>query len=137
MANVFPSSGIQDLLIYGGIFLLGIFIKSKIQWGKTNTDVLETLTKDYAALKELYNSKCDDLKRKQEDFRQATELLAEARARTSAYENFLQTRTFETDALLKKVPPVLEAVAAHLNIVIPEKGMDGHEAAHSQVKSDA
>lgn len=124
---------IQNLVPIG-LFVLGLLIKSPLQWKKANNDIIDTLTRDFQSLKMLYDSARDDVKNRDERIIQLNEDLAQVRARCQSYENFLQSRTFETDKILKQVPGVLTAVAEHLNIPLDNTGLTGHEAAHSQVK---
>jgi hypothetical protein len=128
------SSSIQELLAAGIIFLIGVLVRSKINWGKTNSDVLETVTKDYQTLRALYDAKCEDIKRKDEQIITVSEDLLQAKARITSYENFLQSRTLETDNLLKQVPHILVAIANHLSIPLMDEGLNAHESAHSQEK---
>lgn len=136
MANSQLLSDLQTLIIPGFSFIVGLLVKSRFQWGKANSQVLDTVSKDYEVMKKLYDAKCDEVDRLKETVNSQNELIRETRARVTSYENFLQTRTIETDKLLKKVPYLMDAVAKHLGIEIPEQAMNGHEAAHSQVKSD-
>jgi len=82
----------------------------------------------------LYDAKVEDLKKRDEQLAASTADLLQAKARIQSYENFLQSRTFETDKVLKQVPGILQGIAEYFNISIEEEGMNGHESAHSQVK---
>lgn len=127
-------SSIQELIAAGIVFLLGVLLRSKINWGKTNSDILETVSNDYKTLRILYDAKVEDLKKRDEQLALLKEDLGQARARITSYENFLQSRSLQTDQVLKQVPRILEAVAEHLNIPLTDEGMDAHESAHSQEK---
>lgn len=116
------------------LFLVGLVIKSPFQWRKTDSEVLNTLQRDFEAMKTLYDAKVDEISKKDEQYLTLREDYLQARARVTSYENFLQTRTVETDKILKQVPAVLEAVAQHLNVPIDNTGIAAHQAAHSQEK---
>lgn len=118
----------QDILVYGIIFLLGVIVKSRVQWGKTNNDALETLTADYKAIKALYDSRCDEVKRRNEQLIEQGRQILELRARIRSYENFISTRAPETDRLVK-------AIAEQLQVQSPDL-VPGHDAAHSQAKTE-
>lgn len=133
-ATVISSSDIQNLLFLGISFIIGVLAKTHIPWGKNNSEVLDVVSKDFQTIKVLYDAKVDDLKRRDEQLAATTADLLQAKARITSYENFLQSRTVETDKILKQVPGVLTALAEHLNIPIDNSGLAGHESAHSQVK---
>lgn len=117
----------QDLVAYGVIFLLGVFVKSRVQWGKTNSDALETLTADYQAIKALYESKCDEIKRRNDQLQEMGRQVLELRARVRSYENFISSRAPETDRLVKAIA---EKVGATTDEVVL-----AYDAAHSQAKT--
>lgn len=134
MASLLSSSDIQNIIVIAITFILGAIAKSRIPWGKNNSEILDTVTKDFQTLKVLYDAKCEDLKKRDEQLEIVKADLLQAKARIQSYENFLQSRTFETDKLLKKIPGVLEAVARHFDLPDGPDGMEAHESAHSQVK---
>lgn len=134
MATLISSTDIQNLLFIGVSFIIGIVAKAHIPWGKNNSEVLDVMTKDFQTLKVLYDAKCEDLKKRDEQLATITADFLQAKTRIQSYENFLQSRTFETDKILKQVPSVLIGIAEHFNIPIEPGGMNGHESAHSQVK---
>lgn len=124
MTNLISSNDLQSLLVVGVSFVVGIVAKTHIPWGKNNSEVLDVVTKDFQTLKVLYDAKVEDLKKRDEQLATATADLLQTKARIQSYENFLQSRTLETDELLRKL-------AIKFDI---ETGMNGHQSAHSQVK---
>jgi len=134
MAQLLSSSDVQNILFLGISFVIGVVAKAHIPWGKNNSEVLDVVTKDFQTLKVLYDAKVEDLKKRDEQLAASTADLLQAKARIQSYENFLQSRTFETDKVLKQVPGILQGIAEYFNISIEEEGMNGHESAHSQVK---
>lgn len=137
MTNLLSPADFQNIFIILFSFVIGIVAKAHIPFGKNTNDTMTLLQKDYEVMKKLYDAKVDELEKKNDIITMQKETIAEARARVTSYENFLQARTFETDRLLKRLPPVINAIAHSLNVPIPREELSGHETAHSQMKSNA
>lgn len=130
--NWLTDSNVQTAVTYGIVFIGGIFVKSKMMLPtRTNSDTIDTLMKDYAAIKELYNAKCDEVKRKNEQLLQVGKDLLELQGRVRSYENFLRSRA-ASDHLLMQLHPIMTAIATHLDIPYNKPHTEGAQAAHSQ-----